>query len=52
MQQALGITEELTVITERVDNLLVLIASLEKLVLAVLTDQQVEGYGNRHVWDR
>jgi len=35
-QQALGITDELTVITERVDNFLVLIASLEKLALAVL----------------
>ena len=41
-------TEELTVITERVDDLPVLIASLEKLELAALTDQHIEVHGNWH----
>lgn len=41
-------TEELTVITERVDDLPVLIASLEKLELAALTDQHISPHGNWH----
>jgi len=36
-------TEELTVLTERVDDLPVLIASLEKLGLAALADQHIGG---------
>ena len=39
-------TEELTVLTERVDDLPVLIASLEKLGLAALTDQHIRVHGN------
>ena len=38
--------EELTVLTERVDDLPVLIASLEKLELADLTDQHIRVHGN------
>ncbi len=41
-------TEELTVITERVDDLPVLIASLEKLELAALADQYIAVHGNWH----
>jgi hypothetical protein len=39
-------TKELAVITERVDDLPVLIASLEKLELAALTDQHMGWHGN------
>jgi len=39
-------TEELTVLTERVDDLPVLIASLEQLGLADLTDQHIRVHGN------
>ena len=41
-------TDELTVLTERVDDLPVLIASLEKLELAALTDQHISSHGNWH----
>jgi len=41
-------TGELTVITERVDDLPVLIASLEKLELSALADQYISVHGNWH----
>ena len=41
-------TEKLTVVTERVDDLPVLIGSLEKLELAALTDQHIRVHGNWH----
>ena len=41
-------TEKLTVITERVDDLPILIGSLEKLELAALVDQHIGVHGNWH----
>ena len=39
-------TKELTVVIERVDDLPVLIASMERLGLATLTDQPIRVHGN------
>lgn len=41
-------TKELTVITERIDDLPVWIAWQEKLELATLVEQQIAAHGNWH----